>query len=62
MHLLREKREEYVSETNTSGNTSRSTSETKVQGKGNGRYKDNIFRYLFSEKKNFVQPYYDLTN
>lgn len=29
---------------------------------GNEKYKDNIFRYLFSDEKNFVQLYYDLTN
>jgi predicted transposase/invertase (TIGR01784 family) len=32
-----------------------------VQSKGNEKYKDNIFRYLFSDKKNFVELYYDLT-
>ena len=29
--------------------------------KGNEKYKDTIFRYLFSEEKNFVQLYYDIT-
>ncbi len=29
---------------------------------GNEKYKDNIFRYLFSEEDNFVQLYYDLTD
>ena len=28
---------------------------------GNEKYKDNIFRYIFLEEKNFVQLYYDLT-
>jgi hypothetical protein len=28
--------------------------------KGNSKYKDNIFRYLFSDENNFVQLYYDL--
>jgi predicted transposase YdaD len=32
-----------------------------MEYKGNDKYKDNIFRYLFSEEKNFVQLYYDLT-
>jgi predicted transposase/invertase (TIGR01784 family) len=29
--------------------------------KGNEKYKDNIFRYLFSDERNFAQLYYDLT-
>ena len=33
-----------------------------MQYKGNEKYKDDVFRYLFSEEKNFVQLYYDLTN
>ena len=30
--------------------------------RGNKKYKDNIFRHIFSEKKNFAQLYYDLTD
>lgn len=32
-----------------------------MQHKGNEKYKDNIFRYLFLETKNFVELYYDIT-
>lgn len=32
-----------------------------VKHKGNEKYKDNIFRYLFLETKNFVELYYDIT-
>jgi predicted transposase/invertase (TIGR01784 family) len=32
-----------------------------MKTKGNEKYKDNIFRYLFSDEKNFAQLYYDLT-
>ena len=33
----------------------------KKKNKGKIMYKDSIFRYIFSEEKNFVELYYDLT-